>query len=60
MAKLKKLNIPSRTENWNPRLSGGITLCCNQLQQTHSWVDRQWEHSTFSLTLTVKVNTFFI
>ena len=41
MAKLKILNIPSRTENWNPRLSGAITLCCNQVLTTNTFMSRQ-------------------
>ena len=49
-SKVKKFNIPSRTGKCTPCLSGSRTLCCNRVLTTN----------TFSLTLTVKVNTLFI
>ena len=49
-SKVKTFSIPSRTGKCTPCLSGSRTLCCNQVLTTN----------TFSLTLTVKVNTLFI
>ena len=38
----------------------GLYVASKCWKQTHSWVNRQSEHLTFFLTLTVKVNTLFI
>ena len=57
-SKGKKFYIPSRRGKCTSCLSGTRTLCYKQVLTTNTF--RQNKNLSFSLTLTVKVNTLFI
>ena len=59
--KVEKFNISSRTEKYDPSLSGGRTLCYNQVLTTNTFMENgKSKDLALSLTLTVKMNTLFM
>ena len=52
--KVKKFNIPSRTGECTPCLSGARTLCCNHVLITNTFMSQQ-ANETFNIFFNLKV-----
>ena len=57
--KVKKLNIPSRTEKCTPCLSGTRTLCCNQVLTTNTFMSQQTKR-TFNIFFNLNCKSEYV